>query len=79
MKEFLQGNTGQLSSKRLMGCFCIVNAVIMKYILIICFNATENLSKLDSVVDIILLAGVGLIGGGLLEKTKGEAKDDTKL
>jgi len=69
LREFLTGNTGQLSSKRLMGCFCIVNAVAMGY------------AGLNDAAEVFLMAGVALIGGGVAElwAPKKEVKDDTKL
>ncbi len=78
IKEFLSGNTGTLSSKRLMGCLCVLNSIFMKYVLIVFYSSSESLAKLDGIADSLLIAGVTLISGGLLEKIT-TTKNDSKL
>jgi len=93
MKEFLKGNTGQLSSKRLAGFSCIATGLLMKIGLFasICRDwgsarIVENYDKLDGTGDTLIYTGATLLGIGMaelfksgeLEKGKKGKKNATK-
>lgn len=69
MKQFLQNNFGELSSKRLAGIFCILIGGILKIKLIIygINHPILNFNDLDDAADMLLYIGSGLLGAGLFE------------
>ena len=81
--EFLQGNTGQLSSKRLMGCCCIALGMIMK-IIMFCYALKHTLANpydlLDGSANNLIYVGGGLLGIGMAElfaSKKEDKKEDS--
>ena len=74
--EFLQGTTGDLSSKRLAGVICIIQGCLMKGALF-SFSFFKvpavEFSRLDSCADSLFIIGGTMLGAGLVElfsKTK---------
>ncbi len=68
--KFLEDFSGNKSSKRLAGAFCLLTGSLMKFILFLYglrhVTATP-FDRLDSSSDSLIYVGAALIGSGLLE------------
>jgi hypothetical protein len=68
--EFLEGQKGEKSSKRLGGAFCLSLGGLMKFILFIYslfLKPAVDFISLDHSTDYLIAAGAGLLGIGLVE------------